>query len=150
MECQTCGACPARVRVNQVDENGVAVLDLCIACGKPFTVQPLERVDHREGEQHFRVLLLPEEMDEGCERHLPVTRGASCPDCEADPEAMQSCSTCRGRGSVAEQVTVRVTIPPGVSASKLLRVRGKGDVRLCDGKRGDLYLHVATAAQVAV
>lgn len=53
--------------------------------------------------------------------------------------SVETCGTCRGEGTVATNKSVEVTIPPGVSEGKKLRVPGKGVVGT-GGRAGDLYV----------
>lgn len=152
MRCEACGTSKAKLCVHQIDDEGVTDKSLCLECGMPYTVQPMEVVDAADGDIHFRVFLLPKEMSAGCERRVPLVRWAPCGACggEAAKAAWRRCDRCKGAGVVSERVKVRVTIPPRVAPKKLLRVRRQGNVRKADMKRGDLYLHVSGALELVV
>lgn len=152
MQCEACGARKAKLRVQQIDEEGLVDKSLCLDCGMSYTVQPMEMVDAGRGDLHFRVFLLPKEMAEDCERRVPLVRWAQCTECkgEAATSEWRRCDRCQGAGVVSEKVGVRVTIPPRVAPKKLLRVRAQGNVRVTDMKRGDLYLHVSGALELVV
>jgi len=124
---------------------------VCMECGHPFTVQPMERMDVADGDIHFRVFMLPKEMAEGCERYLPLTRWGLCGECGGDgTDSDGPCKCCKDRGMVREAVLFRASIPAGVSPKKLLRLRGKGSARKRDKKRGNVWLHVSGAVEVVV
>lgn len=50
------------------------------------------------------------------------------------------CKKCRGQGSVQEQKTVNLKIPPGVDAGSRLKIVGEGEPGLHNGPNGDLYV----------
>lgn len=53
----------------------------------------------------------------------------------------ESCPTCRGAGTIATTKKVQVTIPPGITDGKKLRVPGKGVIGT-GNRAGDLYVVV--------
>ena len=69
-----------------------------------------------------------------------------CPTCDgAGLEITDPCTTCGGRGRVANQRTTTVDIPPGVADGMELRVAAAGHAGRGDAPPGDMYvsLHVA-------
>ena len=49
-----------------------------------------------------------------------------------------------------EDASINVTIPPGLSPGKKLRIRGKGKLNLLNQERGDLYLKLVSTQEVQV
>ena len=152
LQCQVCGERKAKLRVHQIDEHGVAERFVCMECGHPFTVQPMETMDVADGDIHFRVFMLPKEMVEGCERYLLLVRWALCGECSGDGADRDGrrCKRCKGRGTLRERVTLRASIPAGVSPKKLLRLAGEGSARKRDKRRGTVWLHVCGAVEAVV
>lgn len=64
----------------------------------------------------------------------------TCPNCQGTGNSsFETCPTCRGVGTMATTKKVEVTIPPGISDGKKLRVPGRG-VMGSNGRAGDLYV----------
>ena len=155
MLCQICGEREAKLRVPDIGPHGVVERLMCLSCGEPHTVQPMEGVDARDGDLHFRLFLLPKEMVNGCTRQVHLIRWAACKRCRRrrDADRDDPCRKCGGRGTVRERVRLQVSVPPGLAPGKRtrrLRVRSEGSVRRDDGKRGDVYLHVSRATELVV
>ena len=152
VQCQVCGERKAQLCVHQIDEHGVADQFVCMECGHPFTVQPMEMLDVADGDIHFRVFMLPKEMAEGCERYVPLTRWSLCGECSGDGTDRNGrhCKRCKGRGRLRERVKFRASIPAGVSPRKLLRLEGEGSARKRDKKPGNVWLHVSGALELVV
>ncbi len=151
MLCENCGQRRARLRVPQIGPDGVGERLLCLSCGEAYTVEPMEKTDAREGDIHLRLLLMPEELVTGAERRLTFTRWSLCPDCGGDGDA--ACPRCEGAGRVSETVAIQIKAPAGLGLTdrpKILRLRGQGDARLGDGRRGHVLLHVAGAFEYAL
>lgn len=73
----------------------------------------------------------------------------TCTQCQGEGKTIkEACQDCQGRGIRSENVTLRVTVPPGVDEGQTLRVPGKGE-DLPNGGAGDLYvrLHVQQDAR---
>jgi molecular chaperone DnaJ len=51
------------------------------------------------------------------------------------------CDTCRGKGIVNEERTIKVAIPAGIQNGETLRLAGMGEA-ISGGQAGDLYVHV--------
>ena len=151
MLCEVCGKHKAKLRVPEIGPGGVTDRLMCMGCGEPHTVQPMEGQAGKPGDVHLRLFLLPKEMAEGCTRCVRLVRWSLCRECRGEPSA--DCPRCRGFGQTRQKARVQVEIPPGVSPGKrpkILRLQGHGDVRRADGKRGDLLLHVAGAVELVV
>lgn len=52
------------------------------------------------------------------------------------------CSKCHGQGRVRTPRKIKVQIPAGVDNGSTVRVSGKGEAGVRNGKNGDLYLHI--------
>ena len=152
MQCHVCGDIKARLLVPCIGPDGVSERAMCLKCGEPHTVQPMEGVKSKDGDVHLRLFLTPEEMADGCTRHVRLIRRSACPECFG-VVGDEACAKCAGRGSVVERVGLDVKVPSGVTPQrkrKRLRIRGEGSLRPRDGKRGDVYLHVAWTGELAV
>jgi molecular chaperone DnaJ len=55
---------------------------------------------------------------------------------------VEPCGECRGGGSIADEVTVSVTIPPGVDDGARMRLTGRGQAGDPGGRAGDLYVQI--------
>lgn len=51
------------------------------------------------------------------------------------------CATCRGKGVVNEERTIKLTVPAGIQNGETLRLAGMGEA-ISGGQSGDLYVHV--------
>ncbi|KAJ0231705.1 CR-type domain-containing protein [Hirschfeldia incana] len=66
-----------------------------------------------------------------------------CPNCGGDGEIIsENCRKCSGNGRVRIKKSIKVKIPPGVSAGSILRVAGEGDSGPRGGPPGDLYVYL--------
>ncbi|AEE36345.1 unnamed protein product [Arabidopsis thaliana] len=66
-----------------------------------------------------------------------------CPNCGGDGEVIsENCRKCSGEGRVRIKKSIKVKIPPGVSAGSILRVAGEGDSGPRGGPPGDLYVYL--------
>ena len=66
---------------------------------------------------------------------------APCPTCQGEGVVIQDpCEVCRGEGRVKGDRTVPVEIPPGVSNSNYLTLRGQGAAGPRNGPNGDLLI----------
>jgi molecular chaperone DnaJ len=66
---------------------------------------------------------------------------APCPTCGGEGTVISSpCEICRGDGRVRGERTVQVDIPPGVSTSNYLTLRGQGEAGPRNGPAGDLLV----------
>ncbi len=54
------------------------------------------------------------------------------------------CGTCKGRGVVNEERTIKVSIPAGIQHGETLRLAGMGEA-VQGGQSGDLYVHISVA-----
>lgn len=68
---------------------------------------------------------------------------ATCDRCGGSGQVItQACSVCSGRGTVQEERTVTVEIPPGVSDGSRLRLAGQGEAGQNGAPSGDLYVEI--------
>jgi molecular chaperone DnaJ len=65
-----------------------------------------------------------------------------CQRCGGTGRLKNVCPVCRGEGRVAQNESVEVRIPPGVSSGTRLRVAGKGSAGTQGAPAGDLYITV--------
>ncbi len=56
---------------------------------------------------------------------------------------VEPCPECRGGGSVADEVSVSVSIPPGVDDGARMRLAGRGQAGDPGGRSGDLYVQIS-------
>lgn len=71
---------------------------------------------------------------------------AACDRCSGRGRTIvEACSECRGAGSVSDEVTVTVTVPPGVEDGTRLRLTGRGQAGDPGGRSGDLYVQLSVA-----
>lgn len=54
------------------------------------------------------------------------------------------CDTCRGKGIVNEERTIKLNVPAGIQNGETLRLAGMGEA-VSGGQSGDLYVHVSVA-----
>eukprot|EP00884_Botryococcus_braunii_P003556 jgi/Botrbrau1/13200/Bobra.0351s0013.1 len=129
-ECRGCTSAPARVR-------------LCGGChglGTTWRRVSVKAPTHLRSSAGWR---------DGGGGHGPDPAGpceppqisGSCPFCGGSGlSAQQWCRRCGGEGRSRTQQTLRVSVPAGVDASRVLRIRGVGDVGLHGGNSGDVYV----------
>ncbi len=68
---------------------------------------------------------------------------AACPECRGDGEIIKGkCRQCKGKGRVHKNRRISIDIPAGVSDHSSLRLKGKGNDGLNNGRGGDLYVVV--------
>lgn len=68
----------------------------------------------------------------------------SCEGVGTVPE--RACSTCRGKGILSVDKTIRVQIPEGIDDGETIRINGEGEKAAHGGSSGDLYVHVRVKA----
>lgn len=67
----------------------------------------------------------------------------TCPNCGGRGEVVGSpCRVCRGSGIEEQELTRRISIPPGVDDGNQVRMTGEGEPGPNNGPRGDLYVVV--------
>lgn len=67
----------------------------------------------------------------------------TCPTCLGDGEVItHPCTVCNATGSMPDEVSISVEIPPGVSSGTRLRLSGRGESGGRSGPGGDLYVEV--------
>lgn len=59
------------------------------------------------------------------------------------------CATCRGKGVVNEERTIKLTVPAGIQNGETLRLGGMGEA-IQGGQSGDLYVHVTIAPHKSI
>jgi molecular chaperone DnaJ len=68
-----------------------------------------------------------------------------CDKCHGTGKIPKSpCETCRGKGIVHEERTIKLNVPAGISNGETLRLAGMGEA-ISGGQSGDLYVHVIVA-----
>jgi molecular chaperone DnaJ len=55
---------------------------------------------------------------------------------------VEPCPECRGGGTIADEVSVSVSIPPGVDDGARMRLAGRGQAGEPGGRSGDLYVQI--------
>lgn len=69
---------------------------------------------------------------------------AACDKCRGRGKTIvEPCPECGGGGSVADEVSVSVSIPPGVDDGARMRMTGRGQAGEPGGRSGDLYLEIS-------
>ncbi|QKX03010.1 molecular chaperone DnaJ [Wolbachia endosymbiont of Litomosoides sigmodontis] len=67
----------------------------------------------------------------------------TCTTCYGEGEIVQNkCKKCGGSGRRRDGVNISVSIPKGIEEGAKVRVSGKGEAGVRDGKNGDLYVYV--------
>ena len=67
-----------------------------------------------------------------------------CDNCGGTGKVIASpCTTCKGRGTVRKQRTLKVKIPEGIDNGQIISLRGEGEPGIRGGETGDLYLTVS-------
>ena len=67
----------------------------------------------------------------------------TCENCRGTGKVIPTpCETCKGKGTVRKQVTLKVEIPAGIDNDQTLVVQGKGEPGVNGGSYGDLYVTV--------
>jgi molecular chaperone DnaJ len=68
---------------------------------------------------------------------------APCPQCRGTGTIVEEpCKECRGKGQKAEDRTIDLTVPAGVTNGTVMRVPGSGNVGSGGGRSGDILLRV--------
>ncbi len=66
---------------------------------------------------------------------------AECPDCHGDGTILRDrCGDCRGEGRRETTESIKVRIPAGVTSGNYIPLRGKGNVGIRGGPRGDIIV----------
>ncbi len=67
----------------------------------------------------------------------------TCPECGGTGKVIrEKCSTCRGTGYTSSRKRISVSIPAGIDDGQSVRIRGKGELGVNGGERGDLLVEV--------
>ncbi|RZU98438.1 molecular chaperone DnaJ [Spiribacter vilamensis] len=67
----------------------------------------------------------------------------SCPRCHGTGQVISDpCRKCRGNGTVSDQKTLNVQVPPGVDTGDRIRLSGEGEPGEQGGPPGDLYVEM--------
>jgi len=76
-----------------------------------------------------------------------VVTAFPCNRCGGADEIIRTpCTSCQGQGRIAEPMTFTVDVPAGVDHGSTLRLSGRGSAGFRGGPPGDLYVHLAVAA----
>jgi molecular chaperone DnaJ len=69
------------------------------------------------------------------------TISSTCNKCQGSGSVIKNpCKACRGAGTIPEDKTIAVKVPPGVETGSRLKVTGAGDPGPKGGEAGDLYI----------
>ena len=72
------------------------------------------------------------------------TSAKTCDHCGGTGKVITNpCQTCKGRGTVRKQKTIKVKIPEGIDNGQIISLRGEGEPGLRGGSSGDLYITVS-------
>jgi molecular chaperone DnaJ len=67
----------------------------------------------------------------------------TCPRCDGTGQVISDpCRKCRGKGTVPDQKTLSVQVPPGVDTGDRIRLSGEGEPGEQGGPPGDLYVEM--------
>ncbi len=70
----------------------------------------------------------------------------TCPECGGTGKVIrEKCASCRGTGSVSSRKRIQVSIPAGIDNGQSVRLRGKGELGINGGERGDLMVEVVVS-----
>ncbi len=105
-----------------------------------------------------RIRITFEEALFGCEKEIELTSrdeckecggtGAkqACPDCGGTGKIIkEKCPVCRGTGHTSSKKRISVSIPAGIDNGQSVRIRGKGELGVNGGERGDLLVEVVVS-----
>ena len=68
----------------------------------------------------------------------------TCPTCQGDGQVIKNqCNSCGGRGRIAKDKTLNVTIPAGVEDGTRIRLSGEGEAGPKGAPAGDLYIFLS-------
>ena len=78
-----------------------------------------------------------------------MTFSQTCPKCGGTGGILETvCETCKGKGAIAIDDSLELTIPEGVDNAQRLRANGRGNLG-SSGARGDLYVVLSVAGDPA-
>ncbi|MGD8327394.1 MAG: molecular chaperone DnaJ [Sphingomonadales bacterium] len=70
----------------------------------------------------------------------------TCPACQGAGQVISDpCKSCRGRGAVNKERSLKVSIPKGVESGTRIRLAGEGEAGSLGGPTGDLYIFITVA-----
>ncbi|QNM06388.1 molecular chaperone DnaJ [Qiania dongpingensis] len=70
----------------------------------------------------------------------------TCPECGGTGKIIkEKCPTCRGTGNTSSKKRIAVSIPAGIDNGQSVRIRGKGELGVNGGERGDLLVEVVVS-----
>ncbi len=70
----------------------------------------------------------------------------ACPDCGGTGKIIkEKCPVCRGTGHTSSKKRISVSIPAGIDNGQSVRIRGKGELGVNGGERGDLLVEVVVS-----
>jgi molecular chaperone DnaJ len=70
-----------------------------------------------------------------------------CPHCQGAGKTISDpCTSCRGQGVVARNVSLKVPVPAGITDGVQLRMTGEGGAGRQGGRRGSLYVAISVRA----
>lgn len=69
---------------------------------------------------------------------------STCPSCNGEGTLLENpCKKCKGHGLIKKEQSIKVTIPPGISSGKRIKIEGQGDSGPEGGPSGDLYVFIS-------
>lgn len=84
-----------------------------------------------------------EEAYRGTIKTVRLAGSRVCPDCGGMAViGGRYCPHCRGAGTIPEEKTIDIKVPPGVRKGSRIRLKGQGGEGLGGGARGDLLLRI--------
>lgn len=79
-----------------------------------------------------------------------IATNQTCDKCHgAGKVPKEPCVTCKGKGVVNEERTIKLNIPAGIQHGETLRLSGMGEA-IQGGTSGDLYVHVTVATHKSI
>ncbi|MCD2492826.1 molecular chaperone DnaJ [Lacrimispora sp. NSJ-141] len=70
----------------------------------------------------------------------------TCPECGGTGKIIkEKCPACRGTGNTSSKKRIAVSIPAGIDNGQSVRIRGKGELGVNGGERGDLLVEVVVS-----
>ncbi len=68
---------------------------------------------------------------------------SACTRCHGEGKVITNpCTECRGAGRIKRELSVRVSVPPGVDSGNRIRLGGEGEAGMNGGPPGDLYIEL--------
>ncbi len=92
---------------------------------------------------NLNVTIKVAEVLSGTHRTVNVLHTEQCPKCEGRRFINDTkCPMCKGTGEISIHKKLSVKIPPHVKKGAKIRIANEGNKGCCEGRDGDLYLHI--------